>query len=131
MLKLPGTESEEPALALVTEAQGDAESAIRILRDRRDSESVATLIGVIARAKGDDAALNWIASERIDIGDLTMSGYISLSQVYIRLNQVDAVRSLLLKLFTGRFFNARVRSKSTTQSQPARRPRSGFRRVLY
>jgi len=93
--KLTGPEPGEPILALLTETRGDPDAAIQILRDRRDVESVSTMIGVLARSKGDEAALNWIVTERIDVHDLTVVGYVALSQVYIRLQRIDEARHLL------------------------------------
>ena len=53
--------------ALIAEADGDPDRAIRILRDRDDPDSRTTLFGVIARARGTAKALD-ANSDRIDAG---------------------------------------------------------------
>ena len=56
---LPGSEAELPARARVAEARGDSDGAIRALRDEKDADSRSVLISMIARHKGDAAALDW------------------------------------------------------------------------
>jgi hypothetical protein len=79
--KLAGPDSDQPALSLNLEARGDADAALKLLRDRHDSDSVSTMLGVVARSKGDDQALEWIASENIRVDELTSHGVLALSLI--------------------------------------------------
>ena len=54
--------------ALIVEAEGNPDEAIRILRDRDDPDARTALFGVIARARGSAKALDTY-SDRIDAGD--------------------------------------------------------------
>jgi len=95
---LEGPDPQEPAQALLKEARGDPAAAMRLVRDRRDAESISVMMGVMARNAGDQAALDWIASEGIDVNQLAVAGYITLSQIYIRLTRADDARVLLDRL---------------------------------
>ena len=54
--------------ALIVEAEGNPDEAIRILRDRDNPDARTALFGVIARARGSAEALDTY-SDRIDAGD--------------------------------------------------------------
>ena len=54
--------------ALIVEAEGNPDEAIRILRDRDNPDARTALFGVIARARGSAAALDTY-SDRTDAGD--------------------------------------------------------------
>ena len=57
--------------ALIVEAEGNPDEAMRILRDRDDPDARTALFGVIARARGSAAALDTY-SNRIDAGDTNL-----------------------------------------------------------
>ena len=54
--------------ALIVEAEGNPDEAIRILRDRDNPDARTALFGVIARARGSAEALH-MYSDRVDTGD--------------------------------------------------------------
>jgi hypothetical protein len=90
--------SDRPARALILEARGDSDAALKLLRDRIDADSVSTMLGVVARVRGDEQALAWVASEAVRIADLTTHGVMALSLAYLRLNRIDELRILLDQL---------------------------------
>lgn len=92
---LVGPDGELPALALLTESRGDAQAAIRLLRDRTDPDSVSTLIGILTRADGEAVTESWIASSGIGADRLTATGVVNLSQLYFRMARIEDVRVLL------------------------------------
>jgi hypothetical protein len=96
--KLPGSDSVEPALSLLIEARGDFEGALRLLRDRRDPESISTMIGVLARAKGDEHALDWMDSQNVRVDELTTHGVLVLSIIYLGQNRIEDLRARLDQL---------------------------------
>jgi len=96
--KLLGSDSIEPAVSLLLEARGDSEGALRLLRDRHDPESVSTMLGLLARATGEEQALDWMASENVRIGELTTHGVLVLSIVYQKLNRIEDLRVCLDQL---------------------------------
>src|SRR5262249_14815934 len=55
--KLSGPDSDLPARASIAEAAGDADDAIRILRDQKDPDSRSTLLSILFRSRGPAAAL--------------------------------------------------------------------------
>ena len=84
--------------ALIVEGRGDAEAALRKVRDLRDMESIATMLGILSRKSGPDAALDWMRSTKIDPRALTAIAVITLGGIYLRLNQVAAFLELLEKV---------------------------------
>lgn len=84
--------------ALIVEGRGDAEAALRNVRDLRDMESIATTLGILSRKSGSDAALDWMRSARIDPHTLTAIVVITLGGIYLRLNQIGAYLELLEKV---------------------------------
>jgi hypothetical protein len=99
--KLPGSDSIEPTLSLLMEARGDSEGALKLLRDRHDPESISTMLGLLARAKGEEQALDWMASENVRIDELTTHGVLVLSIIYQQLNRIEDLRVCLDQLTTG------------------------------
>lgn len=84
--------------ALIVEGRGDAEAALRKVRDLRDMESIATMLGILSRKSGGDAALDWMRSADIDLHALTAIAVITLGGIYLRLNQIATYLELLEKV---------------------------------
>ena len=97
-IRFPGPTPEHPALGLLMEARGEVDEALKLLRDLSDPESRSTLIGILARQRGDEVALECMAEQRFGAEQPTTSGWIVSSQVYIRLRRVDDARALLDKV---------------------------------
>jgi hypothetical protein len=95
---LPGLEGELPARARVTEARGDSEGAIRALRDERDADSRSVLLSVIAKHKGDAAALDWFRDQSLSPADLTPNGVMALCQIHLRRQDFVMVKQILAGL---------------------------------
>lgn len=81
---LSGPDSDLPARARLLEARGETDAAILLLRDAKDADARSTLLTVIARAKGEAAALEWFADQRLSVADLTENGVNTLCQVHLR-----------------------------------------------
>ena len=97
-LALPGTEGELAARARIKEARGDSESAIRALRDEKDADCRSVLLGIIAKHKGDAAALDWFRDQSLSSVDLTPDGVMALCQIYQRQQDFAAVKQILAGL---------------------------------
>jgi hypothetical protein len=95
---LPGSESELPARARLAEASGDIDSAIRALRDEQDSDCRSVLLAIIAKHKGDDAALEWYRDQSLSTNDLTPNGVLALCQIHLRKRDFAAVKQILAGL---------------------------------
>jgi hypothetical protein len=95
---LPGSEAELPARVRVAEARGDSEGAIRALRDQRDADCRSVLLSIIARHKGDAAALEWYRDQSLSTNDLTLNGVLALCQIYLRRQDFRAVKQILAGL---------------------------------
>ncbi|MCP3463582.1 hypothetical protein [Bradyrhizobium sp. CCGUVB23] len=67
---LSGTDSDAPARARVAVAEGNVNEAIQILRDLSDADSRSVLLSILAKERGEDAALAWISA----MVDLTTPG---------------------------------------------------------
>jgi hypothetical protein len=96
--KLAGTESDLPAQARITEAQGDNDGAIKLLRDQKDADCRSVLLNVLARHKGDTTALVWYDEESLTTGDLTGNGVLTLAQIYLRLQNLEPLKQILAGL---------------------------------
>lgn len=81
--------------ALIAEGRGDVKAALRKVRDLRDMESIATVLGILARERGGDAALDWMRSANIDPHALTAIVVITLGGIYLRLGRIAAYLQLL------------------------------------
>jgi hypothetical protein len=81
--------------ALIAEGRGEVGTALRKVRDLRDPESIATSLGILARERGGDAALDWMKSAGIRSQALTAISLITLSGIYLRVNRIDAYLQLL------------------------------------
>jgi hypothetical protein len=92
---LRGPDSDLPTRARIAEAQGDINGAIQILRDATDADSRSVLFTILVRAKGDDAALAWVADQKLSVTQLTSNGLLALYQVYLRKEDYAAVKAVL------------------------------------
>lgn len=95
---LSGPDSDLPARARLLEARGETDAAILLLRDAKDADARSTLLTVIARAKGEAAALEWYADQRLSVADLTENGVNTLCQVHLRRGDLDAVTQILARI---------------------------------
>jgi hypothetical protein len=97
-LALPGPERELAARARIMQARGDSESVIRALRDEKDSDCRSILLDVLAKHKGDAAALDWLQDQSLSPSDLTRQGVITLCHIYLRRQDFAAVNETLAGL---------------------------------
>jgi hypothetical protein len=95
---LSGVDSDLPACARIAEAESDVQSAIAILRDQTDADSRSTLLNILFRARGTEAALAWLAEEGLDVPDLTMNGVHTLCLCHLQKLDVESLRVALEKL---------------------------------
>ena len=91
---LRGPEAELTPRARIMEARGESETAIRALRDEIDADSRSVLLTLIAKHKGDDAALEWYRDQSLSTNDLTLA----LCQIHLRKQDVTAVKGILAGL---------------------------------
>jgi nucleoside phosphorylase len=82
-LALPGEDTDAPAMARLAEAHGEVDEAIRLLRDRQDADSRSTLFNILYRARGDAAALAFLADHNLSVSDLTVNGIHTLCIVHL------------------------------------------------
>jgi hypothetical protein len=92
---LDGPDSDLSARARIAEARGEPETAIALLRGVPDPDAQATLLGVLANARGDAHALAWLEKENIAVDRLPANGVITWSQIFLRQEDFDAVEVLL------------------------------------
>lgn len=92
---LKGADNDLTTRAFLAEAEGDLDGAIRLMRDEHDSESTAVLLAILARGKGDSAALAWLAERGLSPAKLGYVGIIALSQIYFRQDRLGQLRELL------------------------------------
>jgi hypothetical protein len=97
-LALPGSEGSLAAHARIMEARGDSEGAIRALRDEKDADCRSVLLDIIAKHKGDAAALDWFREQSLSPTDLTPNGITALCQIYQRRQDFAAVEEILAGL---------------------------------
>ena len=95
---LPGSERELPARARIMEARGDIEGAIRALRDEKDADCRSVLLSIIAKHKGDAAALDWFRDQSLSPADLTPNGVMALCQIHLRRQEFATVKQVLAGL---------------------------------
>ena len=93
--KQPGTEPDTLARARLALAEGRSTDAIQMLRDSADADDRTVLLAILAAAHGDDAALDWLAENKITPAQLTSSGVLTLANIYLRRNDVAAVNRIL------------------------------------
>jgi hypothetical protein len=93
--QLHGPDSELPARARIAEAQGNLNGAIQLLRDTTDSQSRSVLLTILVRAKGDDAALAWLADQKLSVVQLSSNGVVALCHIHLRKEDYAAVKAIL------------------------------------
>lgn len=103
---LSGEDSDLPAKARLAEVQGRVDLAIKYLRDERDADSISTLLSILAKAKGDDVALQSLQERRIASADLTASGILTLIHIYLRKGSFVDLNVSLDSLSDKHFFEA-------------------------
>ncbi len=96
-LALPGSEGELAARARITEARGDSEGAIRVLRDEKDADCRSVLLDIIAKHKGDAGALDWLRDQSLSPVDLAPHGVMALYQIYLRRQDFAVVKQILCR----------------------------------
>jgi hypothetical protein len=96
--RLSGGDSDLPVRARIAEAKGDVEFAISLLRDEKDADSRSTLLDILFRRRDRDAALAWLAEEKVDVPDLTVNGVHTLSLCHLQRLDVESVRIALGQL---------------------------------
>jgi hypothetical protein len=94
-LTLSGDDPEAPALARLAQARGQVDEAIRLLRDRQDADSRSTLFNILYRARGDDAALEFLGSNNLSVADLTMNGIHTLCVLHLKRDNLNEVMNVL------------------------------------
>lgn len=92
---LPGSEAELPARARVLEAREDIDGAILILRDEQDPDCRSVLLAILAKHKGDGAALEWYRDQSLSTSDLTPNGVLALCQIQLRKQDFAVVKQIL------------------------------------
>ena len=95
---LPGSERDLAARARIMEARGDSERAIRALRDEKDADCRSVILSIIAKHKGDIAALDWFRDQSLSPADLTPNGVMALCQIHLRQQDFGAVKQILAGL---------------------------------
>jgi hypothetical protein len=95
---LPGDESDAPARARLAEAQEQLDEAFKILRDETDADSQSTLFIIIARHRGDAAALAFLQEKGLSAPNLTPNGVFTLSNMHLKKGDIQAVKPILEQL---------------------------------
>lgn len=95
---LPGPDSDLQARARLLEARGESSGAILLLRDAKDADARSTLLTLIARAKGETAALDWFVDQKLSVADLTDNGVYALCQIHLRRSDPDTVKQILARV---------------------------------
>ncbi|MGH7846385.1 MAG: hypothetical protein ACREQW_14610 [Candidatus Binatia bacterium] len=93
--ELRGPDTDLPARARLAEARGKIDTAIQMLRDAMDSDSRATLLSIVARARGDDAALAWFSDQKLNVHDLTANGIYILCNCHLAKGDYERVKGTL------------------------------------
>ena len=78
--------------------RGRLQPAIRALRDEKDADCRSVLLSIIAKHKGDTAALDWFRDQSLSPADLTPNGIIALCQIHLRRQDFAAVKQILAGL---------------------------------
>ncbi|WP_155888550.1 hypothetical protein [Inquilinus limosus] len=95
---LRGPDTDSPARARLAEAHGDIDAAIQILRDEIDPDSQATLLSIVAKAHGVDAAVRWLEGQRLRIRDLSASGIFTICNFHLAKEEYEQAKELLESL---------------------------------
>jgi hypothetical protein len=81
------------ANALLMEADGDPDGALRTLRLRTDPESRAAVFMMLRRQRNEEAALKWFRSENLTVADLTPAGAMNMIVTAAQHGQFEEARS--------------------------------------
>jgi hypothetical protein len=100
---LPGGESDRLARARILEKRGDFDGALVLIRDQPDADSRSTVLNMILRHRGPDAALKWFADERLALRDLTINGLQSLAGAHLQTGDLDGLRARLEEVSSEQF----------------------------
>jgi hypothetical protein len=92
---LNGPDSDLPAKARLVEAKGEVDKSVQLLRDAPDPDSRSTLFTILAKARGDDAALAWLVDQNINIADLTTNGIGAVCNAYFRREDYAKVKYIV------------------------------------
>jgi hypothetical protein len=63
-----------------------------------DDDSRSVLLAVLARGRGDESAVAWLADQGLSVRDLTANGVLTLCQIYMRQENFNAVKQTLTDL---------------------------------
>ena len=63
-----------------------------------DDDSPSVLLAVLARGRGDESAVAWLADQGLSVRDLTANGVLTLCQIYMRQENFNAVKQTLTDL---------------------------------
>lgn len=93
--ELSGPDTDLPARARLAEAHGDINTAIQILRDAVDPDARATLLSILAKARGADTALTWLKDQKLNVHDLTVNGISIVCNFHLVKEEYALVKSIL------------------------------------
>jgi len=89
------------ASALLMEADGDFNGALRTLRLKADPESRAAMFTMLHRQRGEEAALQWSRSEHLTVADFTAAGAMNLIITEVQRGEFEEARSSIIALPPG------------------------------
>ena len=93
--ELRGPDTDLSARARLAEAQGEIDTAIQILRDAVDPDSRSTLLSIIGKARGNDAALAWFDDQKLNVRDLTANGIYTVCNLHLAKEDYEQVKDIL------------------------------------
>jgi hypothetical protein len=97
---LAGGESDRLARARILEARGDVDGALVLIRDQKDADSRSTLLNMLFRHRGPDAALKAFADQKLSGRDLTINGLQTVAAAYLQNEDFDGLRERLDEIST-------------------------------
>jgi len=93
--RLPGSDSDHLARARILERQGDIRGAKALVNSQTDSDSRSTVLNLILRHEGQNAALQWLTDEKVSVASLTINGLQSFSAAYLQTYDFEGLRAQL------------------------------------
>lgn len=81
------------ANALLLEAEGDSDGALRAMRRHTDPDSRAAMFMMLLRKRDAEAALQWSQSEHLTVADYTAAGAMNLIMTEVQRGEFEAARS--------------------------------------
>ena len=84
--------------ALLKEAKGDANAALRTLRTRPNPDTRAALFNVLARTKGAEAARAWVRDENLKPSDFNPPGALNLVLHSLHAGELEAAQSVVAEV---------------------------------